>query len=210
MRLNNKTGYIFDVDGTLYSQRKVRRYMFFKLLMNVFTSIHGIKEIVIIMKFRKMRERDDYKKKSVEELCQLLSGGSVSEKEFAMNTIDRWMFNEPLSAIKKYKYSDVTDFIEAEKSLGKEIIIYSDYPAKDKLDVMGINADKVYAPGQDGINELKPSKDAMEIIIKNASTPVNSFLYIGDRDIKDGQSARIIGMDYCHIDQFRKYIRNRV
>ena len=59
------------------------------------------------------------------------------------------------------------------------------------------------------INEQKPSLRAMNYIIsQNPSLSVEDYLFVGDRNDRDGASAQLVNMDYCDIKQFISVIKN--
>ena len=67
-----------------------------------------------------------------------------------------------------------------------------------------------YKPPEDAeINEQKPSLRAMNYIIsQNPSLSVEDYLFVGDRNDRDGASAQLVNMDYCDIKQFISVIKN--
>ena len=60
--------YIFDVDGTLYSQKNVRIKMFFRLVRFYGLRMHRLKELHALYCFRKLREKEDCRNKNFEDL----------------------------------------------------------------------------------------------------------------------------------------------
>lgn len=188
--------YIFDVDGTLYSQKKMHYMMLKKLMGYYIMHPFHVRDLLTIYSFRKNRELDEYKKMSVRELADHMGKG-------CFEVIDKWLFTVPLEIIKKCAYSELIDFICKDRE-AKKIVIYSDYPAIDKLKALGIEADLVVTADDSQIHELKPSKKAMEYIISQMGGDIADYVYIGDRDSKDGESARSVGIRYIDINDFRR------
>jgi len=188
--------YIFDVDGTLYSQKSMRIRMGLSLIGYYLFHPTRIKELLMIQTFRKLREKEEYKAYSVEDLAALISPNAFS-------VIDKWMFTKPLKVIVKCAYTEVLDFINSRPDDVK-IVIYSDYPAAEKINALGLKVDYIFTSEDPEIKELKPDKQAMEHILNTVNTQVEKYIYVGDRDCKDGASARTVGMRYIDIIDFRK------
>ena len=204
MNASDFGGYIFDVDGTLYSQKKVRRAMLFRILLYyAFRPFHW-RELCALFIFRRFREKRELCGQSMGEICQKVSQMLKMSKSVVDWTIRFWMFEEPLDLLYKYRYCDVLEFIKKEHSAGKKIIIYSDYPAVEKLAVMQIPYDHLFVSGENGIKELKPSAEAMCKILAVSGLTADRLVYIGDRDERDKASAELAHIAYCDIRAFRK------
>lgn len=203
--LEKVQAYIFDLDGTLYSQKKMHIMMAEELIRYYAIHLNRIKDIYYIWKFRKLREYRDNKQISINELIGKMSSSEDKIKNI-YGVIDRWMFKEPLKLTKSCAYEEVINYIRKEKDRGKIIVIYSDYPVKDKLDALGICADMEVCSEDDNIKELKPSSKAINYIMDRLNADASSVVYVGDRDEKDGESARLSGVVYYDIHEFRKII----
>lgn len=199
--LNEKSDFIFDVDGTLYSQRKMHFYMMLKIVKYYVFHIAKLKDIKIILTFRRLRECDEYRYSSIEEVEKIVAEKLSTDFARVSETIDQWMFKAPLDVISKCKYDEVINLINELKKQGKMIHIYSDYPADKKLERLGIECENVFVPDGKQIAELKPSKNAMDYILSVIDRPLNKVMLIGDREDKDGASARIVGMSFCNVKE---------
>lgn len=198
--------YIFDLDGTLYSQKKMHRKMAIELIRYYSIRLYKIKDIYYIWKFRRLRERKDNKKSSIDELIGSMSGSDSKKELYIFTVIDKWMFKEPLRLIKSCAYTDVVDFIIQEKKAKKTVVIYSDYPVKEKLCALGLEADMEICSEDKDINELKPSYKAMSYIVESLNVGTETVIYVGDRYEKDGESAKLFNIKYYDIHDFRKQI----
>ena len=206
MDLEKFDNYILDVDGTLYSQKKLRIRMLLRLIIYYGLRPFKIKELFALIYFRKLREDPLYKNESIDKLYILIKKKTNLDVFITEKVIQKWMFTSPLNILKKYAYDDVIDFINEQHKIGKKIIIYSDYPAKDKLNKLEIEFDNIFASGEDGIIEQKPSLNAMKKILKDTDIDINSTLYVGDRNDRDKISADLVGIKYCDIKKFKKKI----
>lgn len=207
--LVQKKVYIFDMDGTLYSQQKMRSLMAKKLLVKSLFKPATICDIIVILKFRRLREKEEYKDVTIDELYRLVGDNVGKKQEFVKQIIERWMFRIPLECIQTCKYESVIDYILTVQEDNKKVILYSDYPVEDKAKALGITCDKMYSAGQGIPDELKPSKKIMDIIISDLvgrGYERKDILYVGDRDEKDGISAKLGGIDYIDISLFKKMV----
>ena len=103
--------------------------------------------------------------------------------------------------MEKCAFKDLLVFIRSFQQSDKELVIYSDYPADDKLKRLNLTPDMVFTPQNPDITQLKPSKKAMAHIISQLPYKLDDIIYIGDRDCKDRISAEYAGIDYCDIKE---------
>lgn len=204
-----KQAIIFDMDGTLYSQRKMRIYMMVKMLFYYGIHFWKIKEGVIVYQFRKLREVKEHRKDTIEEIMELVAKKVGVESVVAQICICYWMFEVPLQVIEKCSYRHILTWIEELKHAGKKIYIYSDYPAEKKAEKLGIITERIFTSEYLEIGEQKPSRKAMDYILKEIHVPVEQILYVGDRYEKDGLSAAMAGIDYCDIQELRKWLLDK-
>lgn len=208
MDIANKKGFIFDVDGTLYNQKQMRVRMLFTLLGYFLFHPRQLKELMAIYHFRKHRENEKYRAMSMDGLFQVVADQLRIDKQTVAAAIQKWMFDVPLEIIQKCAYDEVIAFANRMHHEGKRIIIYSDYPAAEKLQKLNMPGDEIFVSGDEHLPELKPSLSAMQHILQTAQIPAEELVFIGDRDEKDGASARLAGMPYCDVQQLRKWLKN--
>jgi FMN phosphatase YigB (HAD superfamily) len=189
---------IFDVDGTLYDQRKLRFFMAKDLLFCIIQQPNRFTELRIVYHFRRMRKRY-----ASEATCDLENGqyawpaqaaGVSPEKvrEVVMN----WMFERPLAYLQSCCYPGAKTLFSQVQQLGIPIGIFSDYPAIDKLKALGLSAQVVVSATCAEVNRLKPDPTGLLVTAKKLDVPVEECLFIGDQEAKDGACARRAGMPY--------------
>ncbi len=193
---------IFDLDGTLYDQRKLRAKLYFTFIFNLLILKIRPKDLEIVSEFRKQREKHKgYRSASLTEdqynWCIEKIGVSA---ERIKKTIENLMFQMPLKFLKNALYPNVVLFINILKASGFKIAVYSDYPVEDKLSELGIVADKTFCSTQENIAQLKPSENGLMIICKSFQCNTKQALYIGDREDTDGESARLAGMPFFKVN----------
>lgn len=195
---------IFDVDGTLYHQKQLRRRMLFAILSYYIVRPWRFKEILLLYHFRKEREkRIGFEAKDLEEeqYVWCVSKTSLPVKQMKA-VIDKWMFNYPNQFLKKYMYPGVHAFFEALQKRGILTAIYSDYPADKKLEAMGLTANLIISSTDPAINALKPQPKGITHILEQFNiTQKETCLFIGDRDELDGACARSAGVNFLLIDK---------
>lgn len=195
--------YIVDVDGTLYSQRKLRMILGIKIFLQLLFHPSRFKSIRTVWEYRKSREKYRSTKQSLEMQFNVVSEKMHVESEYVLDAVKYWMHVFPLNYLKRCAYTDFIDWLNLQGELGKMIYIYSDYSAKEKLEILGVRYDDIYT--SDEIGYVKPDKRAMEYVINRIGESSDAICYIGDRDEVDGEAARSVGIQYIDIRSIRKH-----
>ena len=106
--------------------------------------------------------------------------------------------------IRRYHHprKEVLELIREAKKKGLKVAIYSDYGAVvEKLDALGIAPDMfdllISAPE---LGALKPSEPCARRVLEMIEAKPETTLFIGDRDDKDGASARAVGARFLRIE----------
>lgn len=190
--------FIFDVDGTLYNQSKLRRRMFYHLLAFYVLHPWRIKDVLILYHFRSEREKrcgemyNDLENTQY-KWCAEKTKLSTSKVK---RVVDYWIFQYPNQYLLKYIYPGLHSFLKTLKHNGFQTAIYSDYKALDKLKAMKISADLVIASTDTQIDRLKPDPKGLIYIANKLKVNPNECLFIGDRQELDGVCAIKAKMPY--------------
>ena len=189
---------IFDVDGTLYDQSKLRKKMLKALLIHYVFRPWRLRDLLMLQKFRSEREkRPGYSCENLEnkqyEWC-LYKSTYPAEK--LRSVVNYWMFNYPQKHLLSCRYPGVTDLFDRIRNNGLKIAIYSDYEAESKLEAMHLKADLVISSTHPNINALKPAPKALLHIADLMNVQIHECLFIGDRAELDGLCAVKAGMPY--------------
>ncbi|MFH1139008.1 MAG: HAD family hydrolase [Pseudomonadota bacterium] len=187
---------IFDVDGTLYDQRRLRIKMALDLARSCLFRPSGWKELLVIRTFRRTRAG--------------LAGGEVQNLAAAQyqacarklgiaprqveHIIEKWMFRAPLRHLGACRRPGVRDFMLLLKARGIKTGVFSDYPAREKLEALDLHPDVVLAATDPEVDRLKPDPKGLILTARRLGIPARECLYIGDRDDLDGAAARSAGM----------------
>lgn len=209
---------IFDVDGTLYNQSKLRRKMLFSLLSFYALRPWRYKELIILQTFRAEREKRSGNvgtnlENSQYEWCAQKANASV---EKIKRVVDHWIFNYPNPFLASFVYPGVKSLFNKLREEGIKIAIYSDYKATSKMIAMGLVADLIVSSTDSNIDRFKPDPTAIKHIMDKYNVKASECLFVGDREELDGQCAANAGVPYLILDKntdpesFFKNIQNRV
>lgn len=96
---------------------------------------------------------------------------------------------------------EVLELINEAKEQGLQLAIFSDYGNVDeKLEALGIDPKlfelRISAPE---LGALKPSETCVRTVMEMLGAKPETTLFVGDRDDKDGASARVVGARFLLI-----------
>jgi putative hydrolase of the HAD superfamily len=191
---------IFDVDGTLYNQQKLRLYMLKHISFFLLKHPLKLKEIRIIIEFRKQREiRSGEKVKNIETAQYLWAAEKCRvNPDMVKKLVNKWIYEIPLQYLKKSGKTGLKRLFKKIKNNGIKIAIYSDYPAKKKIQVLGLSADLIISSIDKNIDCFKPDPKAVFYILKKLGiNKPEDCLFVGDRYDKDqacADNARIVSL----------------
>ncbi len=197
---------IFDLDGTLYHQLPVRIFMAVWMIMHYVLRPMKYRELLAVLKYRELREKlfrnddEDFHARQINETSRIF-GLRPDETERIINS---WMNNKPLKLVKTFRRKKLLSKLKELQTSGKIIIVYSDYPVKEKLRALNFEPDKYYWSNDGFINCMKPSASGLLRIIRELKLNAQNILYVGDRYDRDGECAGRAGIDYADVKEFVK------
>lgn len=200
MDFNKYDLYVFDVDGTLYYQNKLRLIMGKRLLMYYLLHPLKFKDLIIIKNFRSLRENA----KDTNGLFDITAKKCNVSASRVNEVIKKWIYENPIDALTASKDDTLLAIIDKLKANGKTVAIWSDYEADDKLKALKLSTDYVYTAEQERVGELKPSPKGLNLIMSDLNVPKDKTIMIGDRMIKDGEAAKKAGCDYLILSKSKK------
>lgn len=183
----------FDVDGTLYNQRKLRLFMIREMLIEL-SLTQKVTFIRILKIYRHLREttvggQDNFEQALISETADLVG---CSEKQ-VKDTVIEWLHERPLRYLGRCRYAGVLELFSRLKTSGKKIGIFSDYPAEAKIAALGLMADYIAYAGDHDTPRLKPDPQGLlNLMARSGACPMSTLL-IGDRPDRDGLAARRAG-----------------
>lgn len=179
---------VFDVDGTLYNQRRLQARMALALMLEVVRT-HDLVLPRTLAAFRRRREwlavqgTDDF------AVSQYMLGGHSPERIRAL--VAEWIERRPLSHLAHCRYPGV-DSLFRKLSERCIVAVLSDYPAVEKLAALELGAHFIVTASD--VGRLKPDPSGLRLIMNRAGVPPERTLMIGDRDDRDGEAARRAGV----------------
>jgi phosphoglycolate phosphatase/putative hydrolase of the HAD superfamily len=186
---------VFDVDGTLYNQRRLR-FLMLKLLLADAWRTQSLDTLLTLRTFRKVREalgeqpEDNFMRVQYARTAAL-RGKSEAEVH---TTAHEWLEQKPLPLLAGCRYPHVGTLFEALQAAGKKVATFSDYPAADKLQALGLRADPVVCATDTHIARLKPDPSGLLHILHTTGVAPARTLMIGDRFDRDGAAAQRAGV----------------
>ena len=192
--VNDYKLYVFDLDGTLYDQPKLRLIMAMRLMLYYMRHPLSVKELIVLQHFRKVK--DNWTGSSSEEdIYEKVAKDKCIEPDKVAGIVKKWIYDNPLSALVKARDDKLAMWIDKLRQSGKKVVVLSDYPTKDKLDALGIKVDGQYGPDDTRIDELKPSPAGLRVIMQDYGVSCEDVIMFGDREEKDGMCADAAGID---------------
>lgn len=189
---------VFDVDGTLYDQRHLRRRMALALTAHCLTRPGDLGLWRTLKAFR--RSREELAEEASEGISRLqyerpaaLLGLSPEAVRLAA---ELWMHERPLQFLRSCRYPGVEQVFAALRASGRATAILSDYPAEAKLRALGLEVDLRVAATDSDVQRLKPHPLGLQRVLEQARVAPEACLFIGDRDERDGACARRLGVRY--------------
>lgn len=194
---------IFDVDGTLYDQSKLRKRMLFALLNYYLWRPWRIREMLMLSHFR--AERESRAGQGCPDLEHAQYSWCADKRGYPVHKlkeiVERWIFQHPVRYLGGYTYPGTGQLFRTLRQKGIKIAIYSDYKAHEKLEAMGLEADLVVSSTDPEVNQLKPDPKGLLYTVKQLGLAPESCLFIGDRQEMDGECALRAQMPYLIIDK---------
>jgi len=193
---------LMDLDGTLYHQRPLRWRMLLELGLSPLSAgpRRTAQTFRHLRTFRHVREelRDlGCPEEPLEELQYSKTAERLGDDSQAVRaTVLEWMHRRPLRHLPPCLRADLPAFLDAQAERGLELGVFSDYPAPEKLEALGIAERfslKLCATDSE-INAFKPHPRGFERACELWDLQPEQVLYVGDRDEVDGAGARAAGM----------------
>jgi phosphoglycolate phosphatase/putative hydrolase of the HAD superfamily len=187
-------GILFDLDGTLYDQKKMRLCMLYDLIIYYIARPGKLQELRIIYHFRKMRDTMTDGENLNEEQYLSVSRHLGIKQDAVKNIITRWIEERPLRFMRRCRYPYIPQLFQEIASRDLKIAIVSDYPVTKKMHALGLHADVMISSVDSDVNHFKPHPKGFLLAAKRLGLQNDECLVIGDRDDKDGLAADNAGI----------------
>ena len=191
-------GVLFDVDGTLYRQRPLRRLMALELGALAFTQpLRAPAVWRALSAYRKAQEalRGRDEADSAQQLRIAAAQVGMTQDRVAA-IVDEWMIGRPLKYMSRCRAHGLVDLLDFLKARRVRVGILSDYPAQKKLDALGVGQyfSLVLCGGDPDVGAFKPSPRGFLAACEAWQLAPADVLYVGDRVDADAAGARAARM----------------
>ena len=186
---------IFDLDGTIYDKRGLARRMVRRLWW-----------CLPLLAAERMARRNMHYFQFVtaEEFFMVFFRNMARGHWWGPQIAEKWYFHVYMPAMVRLIHRhhpprpEMLSLFNECRQQGIRMAIFSDYGCvEEKLEALGIDASLfdllISAPE---LGALKPSKPVVEQLMNILHADPATTLFIGDRDDKDGASARAVGARY--------------
>ncbi len=110
--------------------------------------------------------------------------------------VKKWILISPLRHLKSLRFAGIVEFCSALENAEIKLAAFSDYPAKEKLKVLGFPNMLPVSSVDKEVNRLKPDPKGLLVVARKLRVPIDACLLIGDRNDRDGECALRIEMPY--------------
>lgn len=183
----------FDIDGTLYPQRRFYTKIFFHFWKNVRFFYHFGRVRKALRRSAPLPDLFRYQAILLSERMHC----TTPEAEAKLNKVIYNAFPKYFKKVKPYK--NVKETFEKLKEAGYKIAILSDFPPEQKGDLWGILPYCDYVFGAEKIGALKPSKYSYGIMAKEMGVPFQNILYVGNSKKYDIEGSKAAGMKAAYL-----------
>ncbi|MGH9433304.1 MAG: HAD family hydrolase [Terriglobia bacterium] len=191
---------IFDADGTLYRQDRLRLNILLRLFAAHCTKPSaGWQTLRIIRAYRAAQEAlrgfqgsTDLAALQIMRTCQ----STGHSRERVEQCVKQWMETEPLDLLRKELLPGLLEFLAVARSREILLGIFSDYPAMRKIEAMGIQQffQAVVSATDPDVQEFKPGPRGLEVALQRLGVKPANALYVGDRPEADAAAAARAGV----------------
>jgi HAD superfamily hydrolase (TIGR01549 family) len=189
--------WLVDLDGTLYRATPVRAAMAGELLLG------GWAALPTLRRFRRAHEilrrtghtGDDPYRAQIEHTAREMN----VEADAVHRAVVEWMHERPGPWIRRFLRQALVNEIRDFRAQGGKTALVSDYPARRKLEAIGLMElfDAIVASGEPGgPRRLKPHPEGYLSAAETLGVLPERCLVIGDRDDADGGAARAAKMAF--------------
>jgi HAD superfamily hydrolase (TIGR01549 family) len=193
---------VFDLDGTLYCQRAVRRAMLLRLARSFcFRPARGYYAARLLRSYRQAQEllrAESIAAEQIDIRClQIQKAAQLSgcDEESIRREVEHWMETKPLDLLQAAMRPGLTDLLAKARHAGLRLGIVSDYPAEAKLQAMEIRRyfQTVVCAQDADVQCFKPNPRGLLVAVRKLGSRPESTLYIGDRFGIDDVAAQRAG-----------------
>lgn len=188
---------VFDLDGTLYNKKGLACKMVFRLWRTLPLLIAERKTRSAMSAISFECEKDFYHYLftiMAQKSHKTIEQTKAWYNDIYMPTMVRLIAKQPIR-------KDVIQLLQECKQKGLQTILLSDYEcAEEKLQALGIPLEEFdYITDAPSWGALKPQEALLLPLLDHCHANPQTTLFVGDREDKDGASARVLGAQFMHV-----------
>jgi FMN phosphatase YigB (HAD superfamily) len=194
---------IFDVDGTLYRLRELKRAVQIHFIRgNWRRPLEAWRVHRAVTAYRhaveELRASRPVGVELSERHLECASKSARLSKEYIRDCVDRLMMQEPLAFLPRFRHEGVQEVLQEMSEAGLRLGIFSDLPAATKLRALGIEGffEAVISAQDSEVQRFKPHPRGLLLVLERMGISAGQALYVGDRPEIDGLAARRAGMAF--------------
>jgi HAD superfamily hydrolase (TIGR01549 family) len=191
---------LFDLDGTLYDQRRMRVLMAAELLTLLLSRpLSAPRRLRALSAYRRAQETLRDKPFSAtaprKQLEVAAEGVNMTPAELE-RVVKEWMFERPLKYMRYCRAGGLLPLLNHLRDRGIELGVLSDYPAQAKLDALGLanTFSIVLCTSDPEVRALKPNPRGFLRACERWRIEPREVLVVGDRADVDARGAAAAGM----------------
>ncbi|MBI4875352.1 MAG: HAD family hydrolase [Acidobacteria bacterium] len=189
---------LFDVDGTLYSQRSLRLRLLPRL---------AARSALDPRLLRVLRAH----RRALESLRLAESSHPIPDRQFQLTArlagvaeervrayVEEWFAAAPLPLLKRCIRPGLTELLEFARGRGIRLGVFSDYPAEAKLKALDVREffEAVTSAEDPEVQAYKPDPKGLLATLARLGVVPERALYVGDRAEVDAEAAARAGMRF--------------
>jgi HAD superfamily hydrolase (TIGR01549 family) len=194
-------GVLFDVDGTLYHQRRLRLCMGAELAALPLTLGPSCARVIRVLKtYRRVHEELRALGRCDSPLAALQVSRTALRENVAAPEVEaavvEWMNQRPLKYLRWCRRRGLVALLARLQQRGTRLGVLSDYPAREKLAALGVEEffSPVLCTTDREINALKPHPRGFLRACELWQLSPEEVLYVGDRSEVDAAGALAAGV----------------
>jgi FMN phosphatase YigB (HAD superfamily) len=194
----NVRAVIFDLDGTLYQQRPVRRRIALRLIGHLLQG--RWRDVFAVLHYRRtMEQLAGTRARNVASIQYRATAQAwhLTESQVA-DLVHEWIHKKPLDLLRHAAYPDVHRVFALLKEKEIRVGVLSDYPALEKLHALALPVEVCCSATDPEIDRLKPEPAGLLHALKLLNTAPAYSLMIGDRLDRDRECADAAGVNFLH------------
>jgi FMN phosphatase YigB (HAD superfamily) len=229
MNLGAVAAVVFDLDGTLYPERALRRAMALRLIAHAArrpgdatTTLRALRAYRQAQERLRETQREGEadaeaeanstrtflgeepvgRERLSDAQMRLASERSGLALHVLAPIVARWMEREPLQFLERLVDPSLRELLSSAKTRGLRLAVLSDYPAAAKLDAMKLGGFfEVVLSAQDAtVNRFKPHPAGLLETLRRLDVPPSQALYVGDRPDVDAVAAAAAGVRFVLLE----------